>query len=90
MKEAYSRSEWVIRELLDVGEDRVLARVTLRAEGSDSGISLEGDHYQCFWLRHGRFFRVEDHLTLRGALRALGFEGETLEAAGLRASKPER
>ena len=28
-------------------------------------------------------FRMEDHLTLGGALRALGLEGETLAAAGL-------
>jgi hypothetical protein len=35
------------------------------------------------WVRHGRFFRSEDHLTLSGALRALGLEGETIEAAGL-------
>jgi hypothetical protein len=45
---------------------------------------LEGELYHCIWLRHRRFFRVEDHLTLRGALRALGLKGETLQAAGLR------
>jgi hypothetical protein len=56
----------------------------LRGEGRGSGIRLEGDVFQCYWLRHGRFFRVEDHLTLRGALHALGLQGETLEAAGLR------
>ena len=27
---------------------------------------------------------IEDHLTLKGALRGLGLEGETLEAAGLK------
>jgi len=48
--------------------------------GRGSGLNLEGDLYQCFWLRHGRFFRVE---TLSGALHALGLHGETLEAAGL-------
>ena len=37
----------------------------------------------CVWLRHGRFFRCEDHLTLKGALRALGLSGETLADAGL-------
>jgi hypothetical protein len=46
-------------------------------------MKLEGAVYHCMWLRHGRFFRVEDHLTLSGALHALGLEGETLEAAGL-------
>ena len=83
--DAYARSsEWAIRELIAVGDDRVLACLKLRAEGRGSGMKLEGDLYQCLWLRHGRFFRVEDHLTLKGALLALGLEGETLEAAGLR------
>jgi hypothetical protein len=45
--------------------------------------ALEGELYHCFWLRHGRFIRVEDHLTAKGALHALGLSGETLEAAGL-------
>jgi hypothetical protein len=47
-------------------------------------VGLEGDLYQAYWLRHGRFIRVEDHLTAKGALHALGLTGETLEAAGLR------
>jgi len=44
---------------------------------------IDGHLYQCYWLRRGRFFRVEDHVTLAGALQALGLDGETLEAAGL-------
>jgi hypothetical protein len=80
---AWSRHECAIRQLIAVGDDRALACGSLRAEGHDSGVSLEGDLYHCVWLRHGRFFRVEDHLTLRGALHALGLEGETLEAVGL-------
>ena len=83
-QDAFSRDEWAIQELIDVGDDRVFARVSMRTEGRGSGLKLEGDLYQCFWLRHGRFFRIEDHLTLRGALHALGLEGETLEAAGLK------
>jgi SnoaL-like domain len=82
--EAFARFDWAIRWVIAVGDDRVLACANLRAEGRGSGINLEGDVYHCFWLRHGHFFRSEDHLTLRGALRALGFEGETLEAAGLK------
>jgi hypothetical protein len=81
--EAFGRYEWAIRWLIAVGDDRVLVCANLRAEGRGSGINLEGDVYQCIWLRHGHFFRAEDHLTLPGALRALGLEGETLEAAGL-------
>ena len=54
------------------------------AKGRTSGVPLEGDVYHCCWLRHGRFIRVEDHLTAKGALHALGLSGETLEATGLR------
>lgn len=82
--EAWSRLEWAVEDLIEVGDDRVLASARLRAEGRGSGVKLEGDIYQCLWLRHGRLFRVEDHLTLSGALHALGLTGETLEAAGLR------
>jgi hypothetical protein len=82
--EAWSRIEWAVQELIGVGDDRVLVCGNLRAEGRGSGMKLEGDLYQCVWLRHGRLFRVEDHLTLSGALHALGLEGGTLEAAGLR------
>jgi hypothetical protein len=77
------RVEVAIQNLIDVGDERVLARGTLRTEGHGSGMELEGDLHQCFWLRHGRIFRQEDHLTLQGALHALGLEGKTLEAAGL-------
>jgi hypothetical protein len=61
-----------------------LVCASLRGEGRGSGARLEGDIYQCVWLRHGRLLRVEDHLTLSGALHALGLVGGTLEAAGLR------
>jgi hypothetical protein len=73
-----------IKDLIPVGDDRVLAYATLRAEGYESGAQIEGDLYYCYWLRHGRFFRGEDHLTPKGALRALGLRGDTLEAVGLR------
>ena len=81
--DAYSRHEWAIQEVIEVGGDRLLVRVKLRVEGRDSGVKLTGDLYHCFWLRDGRFFRVEDHLTLKGALHALGLEGDTLAAVGL-------
>jgi ketosteroid isomerase-like protein len=81
--DAYSRHEWAIQEMIEADGDRLLVRVTLRTEGRDSGVKLEGDLYHCFWLRQGRILRVEDHMTLSGALHALGLEGETLEAAGL-------
>jgi hypothetical protein len=82
-REAWSRYEDAVQNLIEVGDGRVLVFANLRAEGRESGMKLEGDLYRCMWLRHGRFFRVEDHLTLSGALHALGLQGETLEAAGL-------
>ena len=72
-----------ITAITPVRDDRVLVRAMMVGEGRESGISLEGELFQCYWLRHGRIFRQEDHLTEEGALHALGLSGETLEAAGL-------
>jgi len=87
---AWSRYERTPREVVEVGDGRVLACTTLRAEGRESGMVLSGELYTCVWLRHGRFYRVEDHLTLPGALHAFGLAAETLEEAGLRGSGPGR
>jgi hypothetical protein len=80
---AWSSYQYAVTQLVDVGDDRVLACGRVHAEGHGSGMIIEGDLYHCIWLRHGRFFRVEDHLTMKGALYALGLKGETLEAVGL-------
>ncbi len=80
---AWERYELEVKELIPVGDDRVLLRASVSAEGRESGLKLEGDLYHCVWLRNGRLLRVEDHLTRAGALRALGLDGDTLEAAGL-------
>jgi ketosteroid isomerase-like protein len=84
---AWSRYEYAIRQLVEAGDDRVLVCGRVHAEGQESGLILDGDLYYCMWLRHGRFFRAEDHLTMKGALHALGFEGETLEEAGLKGAE---
>ena len=52
-------------------------------------VTFGGDIYYCMWLRHGRCFREEHHLTIKGALHALGLEEQTLESAGLKAARPE-
>ena len=83
--ESWFRYENAVKEVIEVDDERVFAHITLHAEGRESGVNLEGDLYHCLWFRHGRFLRVEDHLTLKGALYALGLQGETLEAAGIRA-----
>ena len=84
---AWETHEWVLKDVRPVGDDRVFLHGYIRAEGRESGLALEGDIYHCFWLRHGRFFRQEDHLTKRGALRALGLDDDypddALTAAGL-------
>jgi hypothetical protein len=81
------RATWhyrfVVEDARAIADDRVLVRGRISAEGTASGVALEGDLYHCFWLRHGRFIRVEDHLTAKGALHALGLSGEALEAGGL-------
>jgi ketosteroid isomerase-like protein len=74
----------VVKEARAVGDDRVLVHGLIRAEGRTSGMTLGGEVYSCFWLRNGRLFRAEGHLTLAGALQALGVSGDSLEAAGLR------
>jgi ketosteroid isomerase-like protein len=84
IRETWAKYEWVVQELIEVSDDRVLAWSNLQAQGRESGMNVEGDVYQCIWLRRGRLLRVEDHLTLKGALHAFGLEGDTLEAAGLR------
>jgi ketosteroid isomerase-like protein len=81
---AWERYRYVIKDARAIGDDRVLVHAHISAEGRTSGVALEGDLYHCCWLRHGRFIRVEDHLTAKGALHALGLSGEALEAAGLR------
>ena len=55
----------MIKDARAVGDDRVLVHGEIRAEGRASGVALEGDAYHCFWVRHGRFVRAEDHLTLK-------------------------
>ena len=72
-----------VKDATAVGDDRVLAHTHVWAEGVTSGAAVDGEVYHCSWLRHGRFIRVEDHLTEKGALHALGLSGEALEAAGL-------
>ena len=81
---AYERYRYVIGEARAIGDDRVFAHGHVWAVGRASGAVVEGDLYHCFWLRHGRFIRAEDHLTASGALHALGISGDVLEAVGLR------
>lgn len=84
LRDGWSHVEVELRDVIDIGGDRVLVCAAMSAVGHSSEMTLAGDLYQCIWLRGGRFLRVEDHLTESGALRAFGLEAETLETAGLR------
>jgi hypothetical protein len=77
--EAWPDFAFAVRQMTEVGGDRVLACTTMRASGRASEMRVEGDLHICVWLRHGRVVRVEDHLTLRGALDALGLEETRLK-----------
>jgi hypothetical protein len=82
-RDVWESYEILIKELIPVADDRVLAQVTLTAEGRESGVAMGGDLYHCIWLRHGRVYRWEDHLTVSGAIQSLGLDGDTLKSAGL-------
>ncbi|MFL5866241.1 MAG: nuclear transport factor 2 family protein [Thermoleophilaceae bacterium] len=55
---AWKNYEFIVKEAHPVGDDRVFLHRYIRAEGRESGAALEGDIYQCFWLRHGRFVQA--------------------------------
>lgn len=74
--EGWRTWESKLEEVVPVGEVRVFARNHVSATGYESGLSLEGHVFHVFWLRHGRFLRVEDHLTELGARRALGLDDQ--------------
>ena len=78
---SWDRYRVLMKDARAIGDDRVLARMHIEAEGPASGLELDGEVYHCCWLRNGRFIRVEDHLTEDGALRAMGLGDERLETA---------
>ena len=41
--DAFPRTDWAIQKLIEVGDDRVLVCVSMRAEGHGSGMKLEGE-----------------------------------------------
>jgi hypothetical protein len=81
---AWEDYRYAVEDAIAVGDDRVLVHGRISARGRASGLALDGEIYHCFWLRHGGFIRVEDHLTARGALHALGLTGDSVEAAAAR------
>jgi ketosteroid isomerase-like protein len=70
--EAWGEVDWELVEIEAIGDDRVLMRARLVGSGRGSGLEMGGVVHFCYWLRGGRIFRQEDHLTDAGAKRALG------------------
>jgi hypothetical protein len=81
--DSYAQTQWTVKHVAEVGDDRVLVWAALETHGRGSGMQLEGDVWICFWLRHGRFFRIENHVTTAGALHALGLEPDAGNGLGL-------
>ena len=74
---AWEHIDASIEPINPVSDDRVLAHVSLAAEGRESGLKLRQEVFICFWLRQGRVFRQEDRQSLPRALRALGLSGDS-------------
>lgn len=81
-REAWETVEFEVRRIVAVGDDRVLVQATMRAEGREARVELQGDIYQSVWLRNGLILRWEDHLTEAGALGALGVSRASLDTTG--------
>lgn len=71
-RDAWEHIDWDVTEIVAVGDDRVYTKGTLRGRGSGSGVNVGGPLFICYWLRNGRIFREEDHLTEEGVRRAFG------------------
>jgi ketosteroid isomerase-like protein len=60
-----------VRRLRDLG-DLVLAEITFRGRGRQSGVETEMEAYQLWTLREGKIVRGEGFVSREGALEAAG------------------
>lgn len=70
--EAWDQWEVIPLELDAIDDVRVLAHTHITGIGTSSGVELDVELYHCFWFRNGLIFRLEDHITERGAREGLG------------------
>ena len=63
-----------LAEVIDAGEDRVLARQVREMRGKDSGATVRYDYWVLFVFRTGRLTRVEWFPTRDDALDAVGLQ----------------
>ena len=76
--EAWTNIEYDFEELIDAGDEQVIAVVTRHARGRASGVEVEGRFALVWTLRGGKVARVVWFLS----------RAEALEAAGLREGGP--
>lgn len=69
---AWDQYEFEMLDVKAIDDQRVLSHGLMSAQGHESGLGVGGELFPCFWMRRGKFFRVEDHLTRKGAIAALG------------------
>ena len=72
--DAWDEVDWQPLAIEPIADDRVWMRARFVASGRGSGLEMDGVVHFCLWLRNGRIFRQEDHLTEAGARRGLGLE----------------
>ena len=65
----------VSEELLDVGDDRVVAVQHLTGRARLSGVETELRYAVVYWLRQGKIVRVREYRDREQALEAVGLEG---------------
>ena len=65
----------VSEELLDVGDDRVVAAQRLTGRARLSGVETELRYAVVYWLREGKIVRVREYRDREQALEAVGLEG---------------
>ena len=63
-----------LAEIIDAGEDRVLANQIREMRGKDSGATVRYDYWVLFLFRGGKLIRVEWLPTRSEALKAVGLE----------------
>ena len=65
---------FVVEELRDVGDDRVLSIQRLKGRAKLSGIEIELRYASVNAVRDGKIVRVREYLSVEDALKAVGLE----------------
>ena len=78
--EAWTNIEYDFEELIDAGDEHVIAVVTRRARGRASGVEVERPFALVWMLREGKVVRVVWFLSRAEALEAVGLSEQDAHA----------